>query len=177
MNRSGDEHIAGMSASGKRFVQLAIMVLCMLGLSCGIANAQGGGGKPIRVQKILQPLEYALVGSSAASGTVTIDSATGTKVAGGGAVNLGGIHTRALFEINGEKNRSFSIMLPGSITITAPGGATTTITGFESTPAFTGTLDNQGKAQVYVGAVLQVAAGQTTGTYTSIFDITVDYVP
>ena len=142
---------------------------------CGGGGA-GGGPKPLSVI-LLQDLDYALVGSTNVSGTVTIDSVTGTKSVSGGVLDFGGIHSRAYFEIHGEKNRSFTITLPASLTITAPGGATTTITGFESTPAFTGTLANNGKAFVYVGGVLQVGASQVDGAYNNIFDVTVDYIP
>jgi len=143
---------------------------------CGTPPCGGGGLKPLTIT-MLQDLDYALVGSTNVSGTVTIDSATGTKSTAGGVLNFGGVHTRAYFEIHGEKNRNFTITLPASLTITSPGGATTTITGFESTPAFSGTISNNGKAWVYVGAVLQVGASQADGTYNSIFDITIDYVP
>lgn len=138
------------------------------------AHAQG---KPLSVQKVLQPLEYGLIASTATPGTVTIDSATGTKSVAGGAVDMGGLHTRASFRITGERNRSFSITLPVSITISTPGGGSTTITALESTPALIGTLDSTGRAYVYVGGVLQVGSGQVAGTYTSVFDITVDYLP
>lgn len=174
MGRHGNTHLGVTPRVSRRAIGLPIAALGLLLLISGDARAQG---KPIRVQKVLQPLDYALVASTTTAGTITIDSATGTKTASGGAISLGGLHTRAYFQISGEKNTSFSITLPASITITAPGGATTTITGFESTPAFTGTLDSSGKAYVYVGAVLQVGAGQTSGLYSSIFDITVDYLP
>lgn len=153
---------------------LFVGALAVLTVSGDGARAQG---KPISVQKILQPLEYGLIASTPTAGTVTIDSATGTKTVAGGAVDMGGLHTRAHFRITGERNRSFAIILPASITISAPGGGSTTITSLESTPAFTGTLDSTGRANIYVGGVLLVTAGQAAGTYTSVFDITVDYIP
>lgn len=174
MSSRSDGHIADALAGGKRCIRILTAAFGIWTLVSGAAQAQG---KPINVLPNPQALEFALVGSTATSGTITIDSSTGTKTAAGGALALGGLHTRAHFQIRGEKNRSFSIILPGSITITAPGGATTTITGFESTPAVTGTLDNSGKASVYVGAVLQVGVGQTSGVYASVFDITVQYLP
>lgn len=179
-------HLAHAMRAGARPGGLLFATVCLwvafagaaLAQVCGIPPCGGGGGgtKPLSVI-LLQDLDYALVGSTNASGTVTIDSATGTKTVAGGVLDFGGIHSRAYFEIHGEKNRSFTITLPASVTITSAGGATTTITGFESTPAFTGTLAGNGKAFVYVGAVLQVGASQLDGIYNNLFDITVNYTP
>ena len=138
-------------------------------------SAQGKAQKPITISED-QALYFGTVGAvPAATGTAVLDPQTGAKTVTGGAIDLGGVHTLASFSVTGEKNVTFTIILPGTITITELGGSTTTITNFTSFPNTTGTFSAQGQATLVVGATLQVAAGQPSGTYADVFDVTVTY--
>jgi hypothetical protein len=141
----------------------------------GQGQGQGGGGKPITITQ-MQALDFANIGSvQAASGTAVLDPSTGAKSVTGGVVDFGGVHLLAMYDLTGSNNGSYTIILPGTITITEPGGTTTTITNFTSFPSGTGTFSGQGTATLVVGATLRVAAGQQSGVYTDLFDVTVAY--
>ncbi len=154
---------------------LAVILALSAGTPKAPAQGKGGGGKPITITQ-MQVLDFANIGSVlAASGTAVLDPSTGVKLVTGGVVNFGGVHLLAMYDLTGSNNGSYTIILPGTITITEPGGTTTTITNFTSFPSGTGTFSGQGKATLIVGATLQVAAGQASGVYTSLFDVTVTY--
>lgn len=107
------------------------------------------------------------------SGTAVIDPSTGIKTITGGVFDFGGVHNPAIFAVAGKKNTAFTITLPGSITLDS-GGNSMTLNTFTSNPAV-GLLDSAGAATITVGATLQVGANQATGSYTGLFDITVNY--
>jgi hypothetical protein len=154
---------------------LAVILALLAGTPNAQGQGQGGGGKPITITQT-QALDFANLGSvPAASGTAVLSPATGVKSVTGGVLDLGGVHLVALFDVTGTNSGSFTITLPGTITITEPGGTTTTITDFTSFPSGTGTFSGQGTATLVVGATLRVAAGQQSGVYTDLSDITVAY--
>lgn len=135
----------------------------------------GGGGQPLAAT-LVQSLDFGNVGNSPSlPGAATVDPATGTKVVTGGATDMGGVHAPAIFDIRGERLRAFTITLPAQITIAGPGGSTTTIDNFTSSPVLAGVLDSTGKATVSVGATLHVSGPLANGAYTNLFDITVTY--
>ena len=130
--------------------------------------------RPITITMI-QNLDFGNVGSSLTSGTVVIDPVTGTKTVTGGAMDLGGVHTTAIFSITGEKNIIFTITLPSQITMTAPGGGTAVVDAFTSSPSGFGIFNQQGQATVIVGARLNTSGVMVEGPYTVPFSITVAY--
>lgn len=163
---------------------VALCAALFLGLTMTSAAAQvcgtppcgaAGGGKPLTAT-LLQGLNFGNLGNNPSlPGAATVDPVSGSKTVTGGATDLGGVHAPAIFDIRGEKLRTFTITLPVQITLAGPGGSTTTIDTFASNPALVGVLDNTGKATVTVGARLQVSGPLATGAYTNLFDITVTY--
>lgn len=140
---------------------------------CGAGGA--GGGKPLSAS-LVQGLNFGNVGNDPSlPGTATVDPLTGTKTVTGGATDMGGTHAPAIFDIRGEKLRTFTITLPVQITIAGPGGSTTTIDNVISSPALVGVLDSTGKATVAIGGTLQLSGPLSIGAYTNLFDITVTY--
>ncbi len=170
--------VQGLNKSGtrmrRRCAVIAVSSLAViLALLAGLPKATAL--KPITITQV-QALDFAnLISTPGASGTSVLNPSTGVKSVTGGVVDFGGVHLVALFDITGSNSGAFTIFLPGTIIITEPGGATTTITNFTSFPSGTGTFDGTGKATLVVGATLQVAAGQASGVYTSVFDVTVTY--
>lgn len=159
---------------------LPVILLCLLAERPAAAQGQGLGppanqGRALTAT-LVQSLNFGNVGNNpSAPGSAIIDPASGTKTVTGGATDMGGVHSPAIFEIRGERLRSFVITLPVQITIAGPGGATATIDDFSSSPSLVGTLDNSGKAMVNVGATLQLSGSLANGAYTNLFDITVSY--
>lgn len=115
---------------------------------------------------------------SSTAGTVELPPAlTPTRVATGG-VTLpanGGTITAAAFTVTGEDAYTYSISLPTSVTIIS-GVNSMTVNAFTSSPSPTGLLTG-GEQTLYVGATLNVAAAQASGTYVSStpFNVTVNY--
>ena len=109
----------------------------------------------------------------------------GTSASGDPAVTVpaGSSETasNASFLVDGDKNRSYTIVLPTSATmITGSGvGASRRITlnAFTSFPAeSSGLLNNVGEQMVYVGATrAALSTTQQSGAYTGTFTITVVY--
>lgn len=103
-------------------------------------------------------------GSRTRTGGVTLPAVTGFVVA-------------ASYIVDGSPNYTYAITLPATaVTLTLAAGAQTmTATSFTSAPSGTGVLTG-GAQNLYVGATLNVAAGQAAGVYTSgNFDVTVNY--
>jgi hypothetical protein len=111
-------------------------------------------------------------------GTVVLPpSATPTRTVTGGVTlpATAGTVTAAAFTVTGEDAYTYSISLPGSVTITS-GSNSMTVNAFTSSPSPTGLLTG-GEQTLYVGATLNVAAAQASGTYVSStpFNVTVNY--
>lgn len=141
---------------------------------CGTPPCGGGGGKPITIS-LAQNLEFgSLAGDATSPGTAIIDPASGAKSVTGGVADFGGINTAASFDITGDKNVPFTIILPGTVTLTS-GGNTMSLGTFTSSPAAASLLDNTGKATIGVGGTLQVGVSQAAGAYTGVFTVTVNY--
>jgi hypothetical protein len=104
-------------------------------------------------------------------------STASVRTAGGGAtlVSDGSTISAAAFDVTGAPNATYSISLPASATITAPGPITMTVDTFVSNPTPTGTLSGGGSQTLAVGATLQVGANQGQGSYTGTFNVTVNY--
>ena len=130
--------------------------------------------RPITIT-LFQNLDFGSVGTTVNTGTVVINPATGLKTVTGGALDLGGVHTPAIFDVTGEKNTAFTIVLPSQITIVAPGGGTAVVNAFTSSPSSVGLFNQQGQATVTVGATLNVSSVTAQGAYTAPFSVTVAY--
>ena len=115
----------------------------------------------------------------AGAGTVVLDPA-GTRTTTGSITlpAITGTVTDAQFTVTGNDTYTFAITLPSTdYTITRVAGTETmNINTFTSNPSGTGTLTG-GTATLNVGATLNVAACQVSGTYNNatVFDITVNY--
>lgn len=101
-------------------------------------------------------------GGRTATGGVTLPVITGTVSA-------------AAFTVTGQAGTTYSITLPGPITLTS-GANTMIVNSFTSTPTPTGTLTG-GTENITVGATLNVGAAQGSGLYTNAADlvVTVNY--
>lgn len=90
--------------------------------------------------------------------------------------------TNASFQVSGDPNTAYSIILPSDGTVnmtTGAGGANETIAinSFQSNPSgANGLLDGAGIQMLYVGATRATIPGtQVAGSYSGTFTITVSY--
>lgn len=131
-----------------------------------IAIAKSSGGD----------LSFGNIASDAVGGTVVLSPTTGLRTSSTVKLpSVTGTVSAASFDVTGFASSTFSITLPGSITLSRSGGGTMTVSSFVSDPlvASGGLLDASGNATVKVGGTLTVAANQTAGTYTNSSDLTV----
>ena len=146
------------------------------------ANATATIVTPITIAKVTDMNFGNIAVQSGVGGTVTLSaSATPTRTPGGaGGVTLPavtGTVQSALFDINGTPNYTFAITLPSTALTITSGLNTMLVDLFTSSPSPTGALNGSGYCALYVGATVNVGAGQAPGIYTSQtpFDVTVNY--
>jgi hypothetical protein len=131
---------------------------------------------PIAISKTVDMNFGNLAVSPTVAGTVVLAPNSSRTQTGGVVLPvITGTVTAATFAVSGEAGTTYSITLPGSITLTS-GANTMTVNNFTSTPTPTGSLAT-GTENVNVGATLNVAAAQASGLYTNASDlvVTVNY--
>ena len=144
------------------------------------ASASANIITPISIAKTVDMNFGNVAVSATISGTAVLAPA-GTRTTGGaGAVTLPattGTVSAASFDVTGQASYTYAITLPTSTTITDGASHTMTVDAFTSVPATTGTLSASGTQTLNVGATLNVAAGQASGTYTNAtgVPVTVNY--
>ena len=111
----------------------------------------------------------------AAAGTVVVapDGATG-----GGSIKPTGNPAAAEFTVVGEDGKAYAVTVPTvAISITGPGTPMTATNFHYDTGAGVDTdgLAVSTGATLFVGATLNVGFPQTSGTYTGLYNVTVDY--
>ena len=116
-------------------------------------------------------LDFGVVASSAAAGTVTLPTGSNTRTCSA-SVTCVGTAQRGQFTVsNATTGYNVAITVPASTSLTGPGAAMNlalvpSITGFTST----------GVAVVFnVGGTLSVGASQVAGTYTGTYNVSADY--
>lgn len=134
----------------------------------GTANVDARIVAPITIAK-LQDLSFGEIAPSTSAGTVKL-APDGMISAIGVTAVVSSEHSVATFKITSYKGNDFTIALPQAITIAGPGDPMT-VDSFES--SITG-LDLDA-ATINVGAQLRVGANQAVGTYSGVFDVTVNY--
>lgn len=127
------------------------------------------------------PLEFGnVIPSSSIAGTVTVAATDVVLIGTTGGPALGippPFPSAASFDLKGDADATYAVTLP--LTPIYLGSETTmdtmAVDVYTSTSTGSGTLDSNGVDTVFVGATLHVAAGQAAGSYTGMFDISVDY--
>ena len=164
-----------------KFFSLAIVMIAFTVSTYGQVSATATA-----TATIVTPIAIANAGNmnfgniavSAAPGTVILAPA-GTRTTSGGVTLpiIPGTVTQAIFNVTGTPAYTYAITLPSVATTVTSGANTMTVTAFTSTPSGTGTLSGAGAQSINVGATLNVAANQASGTYVSgtPFTVTVNY--
>jgi Domain of unknown function (DUF4402) len=175
------------------FKIVAVLVFTILAVSTSFgqaavtatANASAHIITPITITAPVDLVFGTVAVNASSGGTVVIDVDGGRTSTGGITLpNFDkGTPTAAKFTVSGEGNYTYSIQIPTTLILTKSAGVTMTVDHFVSTPITdqetgmgTGTLSS-GTQDIYIGATLNVAAGQTSGTYsnTTGLIVTVDY--
>jgi len=148
------------------------------------ANATARIVKPITIHKDVD-LAYGLIGASAGGGVVLMNTAGTASVLSGTVTLPTGAVTRSVasFTVSGDKSTGYAITLPANGVVTLSGtGTAMAVDNFKAlstgvgSEGLVGMLDaTNGQDVIKVGAELTVNANQASGSYTSTFDVTVDY--
>jgi Mat/Ecp fimbriae major subunit len=115
-------------------------------------------------------LDFGVVASSAAAGTVTLPTGSNTRVCTG--VTCVGVAQRGQFTVsNATTGYNVGITVPASTSLTGPG----TAMSLALVPSSTGFTSTGAPVVFYVGGTLSVGAGQVAGTYSGTYNVSADY--
>src|SRR5450432_2519531 len=99
----------------------------------------------------------------ATAGTVRISTA-GARSKTGGVTLAAGTVSQATFTVQGQRNVSYTITVPPSVTVTS-GSNSMTVGSLVTAPTSPNTLPNSGTRNLRIGATLSVLSNQPPGTY------------
>jgi len=167
----------------KNMKKILILVVLFSGFAVS-SFAQGGSATKSATShaNIITPIsisgdatmEFGNLAVSASSGTAVLDNANGLGVSGG-VSKVGGISPKsAAFTVAGAASTNYSVTLPPStITLTGSNGGTMILWNFTSNCS--GNTQAGGIDYFKVGATLNVDGSQVAGSYSGVFDVTVNY--
>ncbi len=121
-------------------------------------------------------MDFGTVAEDGSGGTIILATDGSRTITGGASVLAGSPGAAASFNVGGEGNNTYTIVITGDPVTLDSGGNTMTATTFVTDPTPTGTLSG-GSQVLLIGATLTLGAGQATGTYLSAtpFTVTVAY--
>ena len=123
-------------------------------------------------------------------GTVTVSPGGVLRASGGVILMPSGAGAAAQFAVSGDANLTYAISMPGNGVVSLVSDANSmAVNNFTSSPNLTGklgvggtqtpfvgaTLGVSGNQTLFVGATLNVGSNQATGSYSGVFDVTVNY--
>ncbi len=117
-------------------------------------------------------LRFGRVATSDSPGTAVV-TPTGTKSVTGGVIDLGHNHREAEFRITGPDYANVIVTFPSSATVTG-GGGTGTLTNFTMDQTNPINLGKRGRADISVGATLNLGTNLPGAEYTGSFTVFVD---
>jgi hypothetical protein len=162
--------------------RLLLAAAAGLVLAAGVARAQSSATATAtasaRVLTKIQltktsDLNFGDLVAGAALGTAVVNTA-GVRSSTGGVSLAVGTVSQAAFTVQGEPNKSYTIAIPASVTISS-GANNMTVNTFTSNLASPATLPAGGSQALNIGATLNVGANQATGSYTNTFNVTIAY--
>ena len=128
---------------------------------------------PIAISKTIDMNFGNVAVSPTIAGTVVLTPAgTRTKTGGVTLPAVAGTVAAASFNVTGLGTSTYTITLPGTITLTGVPSGSMTVGTFVSNPSGTGAL-TAGAQTLTVGGTLNVGAGQAAGVYSNTTDMTV----
>jgi len=115
-----------------------------------------------------------VAGVTGAVSTVVLTPAGGVS-SGDGAKIAGGAPAAGAFSVTGDDTLAYDITLPASTTLTGGTGPDITVDTFTSDKAGNSSTTSGGNDNFTIGATLNLADGQGSGTYTGTYPVTIDY--
>ena len=156
---------------------LAVLTFTSQSTFAASASATGNGSATVITPIAISETTALGFGDFAAGtgGTVVIATDGSRTATGDVSLSSTDAGAQAVFAVTGEAGYTYAITLPaGSATLDDGSGNTMSVGTWTSDPSGTGTLTG-GAENVNVGATITVGSGQTPGTYTGTYTVTVDY--
>lgn len=147
------------------------LVLVVIPFTVGDAAAQGTPGLSIH-QNV--ELRFGKLIAGPAAGAVTVTPSGGLRADGGTFSGVALDVAPASFTVAGDPHRVYVVMLPATATLSS-GSSEMTIHSFTTGLVGSGILDGSGHQTFTVGATLEVAAGQSPGSYAGTFLIEIHH--
>lgn len=114
-----------------------------------------------------------VAGATGAATTVILTPAGGTS--SGDGATVGGTPVAGAFSVTGDDALTYDISLPANATLTGGTGPDITVDTFTSSKAGNSSTTSGGTDNFTVGATLNLADGQGSGTYSGTYAISIDY--
>jgi hypothetical protein len=124
-----------------------------------------------------QDLEFGSIAAGSSSSDIKISTSGARSLEDGDAT----LYTsdpgqQGTFNVSGENSATYAITLPSNGDVTLSGtGTALVVKDFESDPGPTGQLNTSGLQTINVGATVVVPVGQTAGSYSGQYEVTVNY--
>ncbi len=170
----------------KKMKKIFALSVILLAFSAGafaqlsdVATATATIVSPLSIANTVD-MNFGNVAVGGSSGTVVLTPAGVRSTTGGCALpTVTGTVTAATFNIGGEPGTVYTITMPAGATTITSGGNTMTVDSWQSSlaPTASRTLPVGGTEVLNIGATLNVAANQPTGTYISgtPFTVSINY--
>lgn len=119
-------------------------------------------------------LEFGTVSAGSTAGSVMVNSQGQRSSTGGVVIDPNGGFTPARFVIQGKPNGAFTVSVPTRVQLTNTTGNTIAVDNIRSNMP-NGRLDNNGSLELSVGGQINLEANQSTGDYTGILVVELNY--
>ena len=114
--------------------------------------------------------------AAGSNGTVTVSPGGGRRADGGVILVPSGVATAAQFVVFGDANLTYAISMPSNGVVSLVSGANSmAVNNFTSSINSISKLGAGGGQTLFIGATLSVGGNQTAGSYSGMFDVTVNY--
>jgi hypothetical protein len=191
-NQSKNSNLAVCRFMSKKYIKLLSAIVLIAGFTTSImaqatVNSTAGVNilTPLSISEAFS-MNFGTIGVQNETGGTVVITTTGVRSATDG-VTLSGLapfFSLATFIVTGEPLYTYSITLPGTITITLADNSTSmtissllakSASGIESNSATGTLLADTGSESFTVGGTLTVEAAQLAGLYSGTFSVTVAY--
>jgi hypothetical protein len=151
----------------------AVMAAALYAGQARAANSVSAGASveiaaPISITQTTA-LAFGNIGPSVDAGTVTI-SLAGAQSVTGGVTALGGTVAAGAFSVTGASGATYSVTVPGTVSLTGPGTAMTATLTNDGGGSLTGGTDT-----FNIGGTLSIGASQAAGSYSGTYTVSVNY--
>lgn len=121
-------------------------------------------------------LSFGTVSPGAAAGTVVLDPSGSRSATGGVTLVSTSTGSASAVALQGTPAMTYTVTLPGDVTLTSSGGATMTLNGLKtSLTGGGGSIGSNGSGAFNIGGTLAVAAAQAVAEYTGTFQVTLGW--